>query len=77
MPRYRTGREERYRLDYVAAEEDRYQQSARDSCQWQLPQSCYSYLRGEGKKPKADAAFAGLMRLAADSRFDKNVSTRT
>ena len=35
--------------------------------------SLASYLRGEGKKPKADAAFAGLMRLAADSRFDKNV----
>jgi aryl-phospho-beta-D-glucosidase BglC (GH1 family) len=32
-----------------------------------------SYLRGEGKKPKADAAFAGLMQLAADSRFDRNI----
>ncbi|MDL2405892.1 cellulase family glycosylhydrolase [Rhizobium calliandrae] len=32
-----------------------------------------SYLRGEGEKPKAGDVFAGLMRLAADSRFDRNI----
>lgn len=34
--------------------------------------SLASYLRGEGKKPTADVAFAGLMQLAGDSRFDRN-----
>jgi aryl-phospho-beta-D-glucosidase BglC (GH1 family) len=32
-----------------------------------------AYLRGEGKKPPSKVAFAGLMQLAADSRFDRNV----
>ena len=31
-----------------------------------------AYLRGEGNKPPAKAAFNGLMQLAADSRFDRN-----
>jgi hypothetical protein len=31
-----------------------------------------AYLRGEGKKPPAKVAFAGLMQLAVDSRFDRN-----
>ncbi|AYG63887.1 glycoside hydrolase family 5 protein [Rhizobium jaguaris] len=35
--------------------------------------SLASYLRGEGKKPRAGEAFAGLIRLAADSRFAKNI----
>ncbi|KAA1180211.1 glycoside hydrolase family 5 protein [Rhizobium tropici] len=32
-----------------------------------------AYLRGEGKKPSAEHAFAGLMQLANDSRFDRNI----
>ncbi|MGV1756776.1 glycoside hydrolase family 5 protein [Rhizobium sp. A22-96] len=32
-----------------------------------------AYLRGEGKKPSAKDAFAGLMQLAKDSRFDRNI----
>ena len=35
-----------------------------------------AYLRGEGEKPPAKAAFAALMQLAADSRFDRNVHHR-
>ncbi|MEZ2131306.1 MULTISPECIES: cellulase family glycosylhydrolase [unclassified Sinorhizobium] len=35
--------------------------------------SLASYLRGQGKKPTADVAFAGLMQLARASRFDRNV----
>ncbi|MGY5778497.1 glycoside hydrolase family 5 protein [Rhizobium sp. LEGMi135b] len=31
------------------------------------------YLRGEGKKPSARSAFAGLMQLATDSRYDRNI----
>jgi aryl-phospho-beta-D-glucosidase BglC (GH1 family) len=32
-----------------------------------------AYLRGEGKKPSAKSAFAGLMQLATDSRYDRNI----
>jgi endoglucanase len=32
-----------------------------------------AYLRGEGKRPSAKDAFAGLMQLASDTRFDRNV----
>ncbi len=32
-----------------------------------------AYLRGEGERPPARVAFAGLMQLAADSRFDRNL----
>ncbi|ASW09303.1 glycoside hydrolase family 5 protein [Rhizobium sp. 11515TR] len=32
-----------------------------------------AYLRGEGKKPSAKSAFAGLMQLATDSRYDGNI----
>ncbi len=32
-----------------------------------------AYLRGEGKKPSAKSAFAGLMQLAIDSRYDRNI----
>ena len=32
-----------------------------------------AHLRGEGKKPSAKHAFAGLMQLANDSRFDRNI----
>lgn len=32
-----------------------------------------AYLRGEGEKPSAKDAFAGLMQLARDSRFDRNI----
>lgn len=32
-----------------------------------------AYLHGEGKKPSARSAFAGLMQLATDSRYDRNI----
>ncbi|MGZ9720483.1 glycoside hydrolase family 5 protein [Rhizobium miluonense] len=32
-----------------------------------------AYLHGEGKKPSAKDVFAGLMQLARDSRFDRNI----
>ncbi|NLS17445.1 glycoside hydrolase family 5 protein [Rhizobium sp. P40RR-XXII] len=32
-----------------------------------------AYLHGEGKRPSAKHAFAGLMQLATDSRFDRNI----
>ncbi len=35
-----------------------------------------AYLRGEGRKPSARDAFAGLMQFAADSRFARNIHHR-
>ncbi len=32
-----------------------------------------AYLRGEGRRPSAKSTFAGLMQLATDSRYDRNI----